>query len=46
MRRIALALLLAAIMLLSGCGYWAVEVDPVTVGDPVHVVTPAPTAEP
>ena len=41
-----LILLLAALTLLCGCGYWAVEEAPIQVGEPVILITPVPTDEP
>lgn len=38
-----LIVLLAALTLLGGCGYWAVEEAPVQVGNSVIYITPIPT---
>ena len=46
---VLILLLIAALMaLLCGCGYWAVEVEGIQVGDAVIRVTqiPEPTIEP
>lgn len=40
--KLKLALLLIVAMLLTGCGYWVVEVAPVQVGEAVVHVTPVP----
>ena len=45
MRIKLLIVLLAALTLLSGCGYWALEEAPIQVGDAVIRITPVPTAE-
>ena len=37
-----LILLLAVLMLLTGCGYWAIEQAPIQVGESVVRVTPVP----
>ena len=42
MRIKLLIVLLAALTLLGGCGYWAIEEAPVQVGDAVIRITPIP----
>ena len=44
--RSLLALLVLLALLLGGCGYWAVEEAPITVGDAVIRPTPTATAQP
>ena len=44
--RALFALLLAALALLVGCGYWVIEDAPIQVGDAIVRVTQAPEANP